>query len=43
LSEDISQKDMSQYGNFVQTYSHVGLVVTASDLNFAIRRYNYIH
>tara|TARA_B100000925_G_scaffold291933_1_gene282623 strand:+ start:1782 stop:3575 length:1794 start_codon:yes stop_codon:yes gene_type:complete len=31
-SEDICPKDFSQWGNFAQTYSHVGLITTAQKL-----------
>ena len=32
FSEDICPKDFSQWGNFAQTYSHVGLITTAQKL-----------
>lgn len=32
FSEDICPKDFSQWGNFAQTYSHVGLIITAQKL-----------
>ncbi|MCP4475516.1 MAG: glycoside hydrolase family 15 protein [Gammaproteobacteria bacterium] len=37
LSEDVSFDDRSQWGNFVQTYSHVGLVLAAFDIDLAKR------
>ncbi|MBD64868.1 MAG: glycosyl hydrolase [Halobacteriovoraceae bacterium] len=33
LSEDIDPTDSSQWGNFAQTYSHVGLINTAFKIN----------
>ncbi|MEM9242520.1 MAG: glycoside hydrolase family 15 protein [Pseudomonadota bacterium] len=40
LSEDVEFDDLGQYGNFVQSYSHVGLVNAVFDLDFAMKHYS---
>jgi GH15 family glucan-1,4-alpha-glucosidase len=42
LSEDVSVENQSQWGNFVQTYSHVGVINSAFDIARKIDRPNFL-
>ena len=42
LSEDVDAKDMSQWGNFVQTYSHVGVIQSAFDIDRQLNRQPFL-
>ncbi|WP_299454845.1 glycoside hydrolase family 15 protein [uncultured Microscilla sp.] len=42
LSEDVSAKDGSQWGNFPQTYSHVGLMNAAARISKKLDKPNFL-
>jgi len=42
MSEDIAFGDLSQWGNFVQTYSHVGLINSAFQIDRKLNRPNFL-
>ena len=42
FSEDICPKDFSQWGNFAQTYSHVGLIITAQKLAMKLNKPGFL-
>ena len=42
FSEDICPKDFSQWGNVAQTYSHVGLIITAQKLAMKLNKPGFL-